>query len=112
MSNIQFHSYKPFLQLSFKDAGLCITFNADCTYTPQNKRELRLLREYTETTKKSCTISESIPLAELQSRHKAFEDLLIQEAEARATAKKAAEEKRKEDHDFYSTLRMADKAYR
>lgn len=33
-------------------------------------------------------------------------------AEERAEARLEAEKKRKEDHDFYSLLRMADKAYR
>lgn len=107
-----FFSYTPYLQIAFKDAELFVTFNADCTYTPQNELELQLLREYAEATQGSYIISESMPLEELQSLHEAFEDRLIQEAEARLEAQAAAEKERKEQLDFYSTLRAADKSYR
>lgn len=107
-----FFSYTPYLQLSFKDAELFVIFGADCTYTPQNELELQLLREYAEATHGSYIISESMPLEELQSLHEAFEDRLIQEAEARLEAQAAAEKERKEQHDFYSILRMSDEVGR
>ena len=107
-----FFSYTPYLQIAFKDAEIFVTFGADCTYTPKNELELQLLREYAEATQGSYIISESMPLEELQSFHEAFEDRLIQEAEARLEAQAAAEKEHKEQHDFYSTLRAADKSYR
>ncbi len=107
-----FFSYTPYLQIAFKDAEIFVTFGADCTYTPQNELELQLLREYAAATRGSYIISESKPIDELQSLHVAFEDRLIQEAEARLGAQAAAEKERKEKHDFYSTLRAADKSYR
>lgn len=112
MSSTIFYSYKPYLQIAFKECELSVTFSADCTYIPQNELELQLLREYAEATQGSYIISESMPLEELQSLHEAFEDRLIQEAEARLEAQAAAEKERKEQHDFYSTLRAADKSYR
>lgn len=107
-----FFSYTPYLQIAFKDAEIFVTFGADCTYTPQNELELQLLREYAEATQGSYIISESKPIDELQSLHVAFEDRLIQEAEARLGAQAAAEKERKEQHDFYSILRMSDKVGR
>lgn len=107
-----FFSYTPYLQIAFKDAEIFVTFGADCTYTPQNELELQLLSEYAEATQGSYIISESKPTDELQSLHAAFEDRLIQEAEARLGAQAAAEKERKEQHDFYSILRMSDEVGR
>lgn len=112
MGTTIFYSYKPYLQIAFKEHGLFIVFSADCSYIPQNELELKLLREYAEATKSSHIISGSMPPDELQSRHEAFEDRLVQEAEARLEAQTAAEKERKEKHDFYSILRMSDKVGR
>lgn len=107
-----FYSYKPYLQIALKEHDLFIVFSADCRYTPQNELELKLFREYAEATKGSYIISESMPPNELQRLHEAFEERLIQEAEARLEAQTAAEKERKEKHDFYSALRMSDKVGR
>ena len=112
MSYPVFHSYEPYLQIAFKDAELFVVFNADGIYIPQNELELQLLGEYAEATQGSYIISESMPLEKLQSLHEAFEDRLIQEAEVRLRAQAAAEKERKDQHDFYSILRMSDEVGR
>jgi hypothetical protein len=112
MDRIKFHSYKPYLQISLsREKELFVTFGADCSYTPKNEEELQLLREYAWARVNSYCISEAMPLEELQREHEALEDRRIQEAEARLAAQEAAEKRRKEEHEFYSVLRMADKAY-
>lgn len=110
--DIVFYSYKPYLQIAFRKRKIFIVFGSDCSYIPNNEVELQLLREYAEVTKRSYIISESMPPDKLQSRHKAFEDRLIQEAEKKLEAQAAAEKKRKAENEFYSTLRMSNKVGR
>lgn len=112
MSNPIFYSYKPYLQICLhREKELFVTFGADCSYSPKSEVELQLLREHAKATENSYSISESMPLEELQRKHEALEERQIQEAEARMAAQAEAEKRRKEEHDFYSALRMADKAY-
>lgn len=49
---------------------------------------------------------------ELGRKYKELEAERIREAEERAEARLEAEKKRKEDHDFYSLLRMSDRVCR
>lgn len=104
---------KPFLQICLsKEQGTFITFGADSTYSPKNEEELQLLREYAERTKISYLIAEGSDPTELRRKHSERMAEESRKAEERAEARLEAEKKRKEDHDFYSLLRMADKAYR
>lgn len=108
-----FCSCKPFLQICLdKDRGSLITFGADSTYSPKNEAELEALREYAERTESSYLIAEGSDPTELRRKHKRKWDKRIRKAEKRAEARLEAEKKRKEDHEFYSLLRMSDKAYR
>ncbi len=108
-----FCSCKPFLQICLdKDRGTFITFGADSTYSPKNEEELQLLREYAERTKISYLIAEGSDPTELRRKYKELEAKRICEAEERAKARLEAEKKRKEDHEFYSLLRMSDEVYR
>ncbi len=108
-----FCSCKPFLQICLdKNKGTFITFGADSTYSPKNEEELQLLREYAERTKLSHLITEGSDPTELRRKHKRKWDKRIRKANKRAEARLEAEKKRKEDHEFYSLLRMSDKAYR
>jgi len=113
MSKAVFCSCKPFLQICLdKDRGTFIIFGADSTYTPKNEAELEALREYAERTKISYLIAEGSDPTELRRK---YEELMAKEcrkAEERAEARLEAEKQRKEDHEFYSLLRMSDKAYR
>ena len=107
--NVIFYSYKPFLQICLsREKELFVTFSADCAYFPTNEEQLKLLRKYAEATKSSFIISESMKPDELAEKNRELEDKLLQEAEVRA----AAEEKKKAEHSFYSTLRMSDEVRR
>ena len=110
---VVFSSCKPYLHICLdKDRGRFITFGADCTYSPTSEEELQLLREYLDHTKSSYLIAEGSDPTELRRKYEELRAKEIQEAEERADAKLEAEKKRKEEHDFYSLLRMSDKAYR
>lgn len=109
MDKVIFSSYKPYLQICLN--GAFITFSDKGNYSPTSE-ELQSLREYAERTKGSYIISEGADPEELRRKNEELEDTLIQEAEARADARQKAEKKSKDDHEFYSTLRMSDKAYR
>lgn len=78
----------------------------------KNEAELQLLREYAEHTKASCLITEGADNTELKRRYEALEAEEIQKAENREKTRQEAEKKRKEDHEFYSLLRMSDTVYR
>lgn len=113
MDKVVFCSCKPFLQICLsKEQGTFITFGADSTYSPKNKAELEALREYAERTKISYLIAEGSDPTELGRKYKELEAERIREAEERAEARLEAEKKRKEDHDFYSLLRMSDRVCR
>lgn len=113
MSKVIFSSCKPYLQIYLsRDKGICVTFDANCIYIPKNKAELQLLREYAERTKASCLITEGADNTELKRRYEALEAEEIQKAENREKTRQEAEKKRKEDHEFYSLLRMSDTVYR
>lgn len=113
MSKAVFCSCKPFLQICLsKEQGTFITFGADSTYSPKNEAELEALREYAERTRLSHLIAEGSDPTELGRKYKELEAERIREAEERAEARLEAEKKRKEDHDFYSLLRMSDRVCR
>lgn len=103
MEKVTFYSYKPYLSICLhRERNIFITFSAECTYSPTNEVQLELLRKYAENTKKSYIISESMAPEELKRRYTKLEERAIQEAEARAAAKK----ERQELHEFYSALRF------
>ncbi len=113
MSKAVFCSCKPFLQICLsKEQGTFITFGADSTYSPKNEEELEALREYAERTKLSYLIAEGSDPTELKRKHKRKWDKRIRKVNKRAKARLEAEKKRKEDHEFYSLLRMSDKVCR
>ena len=113
MDSVVFSSCKPYLQICLdKGRGSFITFGADSTYSPKNEEELQLLRDYAERTKISYLIAEGADPTELRRKYEELRAKEIQEAEERAEARLEAEKRRKEEHDFYSLLRMSDKAYR
>lgn len=113
MEKVTFYSYNPYLQICLhRERGIFITFSADCTYSPTNKVQLELLRKYAEDTKNAYIISESMAPEELRRRYTELEEKSVQEAEARAAARLAAEKEKQDAHDFYSALRFSDKVYR
>lgn len=110
MEKVIFYSYKPYLQVPLhKGRGIIVTFSGDCTYTAKNKIELQLLREYAENTKASYSITEvggELDLEDLIRLHEELEDKIIADLEQRQAEKAKAEEKRKQEHELYSLLRM------
>ena len=111
MEKVIFSSCKPYLQI-FPDRNMSITFSKDCTYTPKDEEELESLRLYERHTKSSYIIAEGMDPAELRRKYEELEEKQIIEAEEKHKADLEAEEKRKQDHEFYSLLRMSDRAYR
>lgn len=113
MEKVTFYSYKPYLSICLhRKRELFVTFSAECTYSPTNRTQLELLRQYAERTKGTYLISEIMAPEELGRRYREMEEKSIQEAEARKAAKVADERKRKEEHDFYSALRFSDRICR
>lgn len=114
MTEAVFFSYKPYLQLSL-DREHIIVFDKECTYTAKTWTEAERLREYAENTKNSYNIIEAggeLGREDLIRLHEECEDNLIAEAEARENARAEAKRQKKEQHDFYSSLRMSDEVYR
>lgn len=111
MERVFFSSCKPYTQI-FIDRNKSIVFNAEGKYFPKDEEELQSLRAYAEATKSSYVIAEGVDPAELMRMYEELEAKQIREAEARRKAEQEAEEKRKQDHEFYSLLRMSEKAYR
>lgn len=113
MEKVTFYSYKPYLSICLhRERNIFITFSAECTYSPTNEIELEILRKYAEETKNSYIISESMAPEELRRRYTGLEKKAIQEAEARAAVKLAAEKEKQEEHEFYSALRFSDRVCR
>lgn len=110
MEKVTFYSYKPYLQVTLHKAReMIVTFSGDCTYTARNRIELQLLREYAENNKASYSIVEAggeLELEDLIRLHEELEDEIIADLEQRQAEKAKAEEKRKQEHEFYSLLRM------
>lgn len=111
MERVFFSSCKPYTQI-FIDRNKSIVFNAEGKYFPKDEEELQSLRMYERLNKGSYVIAEGVDPAELMRMYEELEIKRIREAEDKHKADLEAEERRKEDHNFYSLLRMSDKAYR
>ncbi|MFI3225778.1 MAG: hypothetical protein R3Y09_00095 [Clostridia bacterium] len=115
---IIFNSCKPYLHICLMkdnenpENSVFVTFDADSTYTPKNEVELYLLRAYAKRTESSYLIAEELDPAELKQRYEQFEAKQIEQAEAKEKSTLEARKRREDDREFYSLLRMSDKAYR
>jgi len=114
MGGAVFYSYKPYLHLALSRECI-ITFNEKGVYIAKTPEEEKLLREYAKNTRNSYNIIEAggeLGCEDLIRLHEECEDNLIAEAEARENARAEAKRQKKEQHDFYSSLRMSDEVYR
>lgn len=114
MGGAVFYSYKPYLHLALSRECI-ITFNEKSVYIAKTPEEEKLLREYAKNIRNSYNIIEAggeLGREDLIRLHEECEDNLIAEAEARENARAEAKRQKKEQHDFYSSLRMSDEVYR
>ncbi len=103
-----FYSYKPFLFLALS-RECTITFNENGVYIAKTPEEEKLLREYAENTRNSYNIIEAggeLEHEDLIRLHEEGWQKLIAEAEQREKARAEEQRRKKELHDFYSSLRM------
>lgn len=109
-----FYSYKPYLQIALSRECI-ITFNEKGVYIAKTPEEEKLLREYAENTRNSYNVIEAggeLKHEDLILLHEEDEQKLIAEAEQRESQRAEEKRRRKEIHDFYSSLRMSDEVYR
>ena len=111
MQRVTFISSQPYLTLSFRELSITVQF-IEHYYSTEDPKQVQLLREYAERTKRSYSIAEGSDPTELRREYEELEAEQIREVEDKVKAKLEAERARKEEHDFYSLLRMSDKAYR
>lgn len=113
MGKVTFLSALPYLTLFLRD-DLCKAIQfVNHRYTSSDPKEVRALMDYADTHKLIVSAEvKGVSLSELVSRYKAAEEDQIYQAEAREKEKAEREKLKKEEHDFYSTLRGADHAYR
>lgn len=116
-----FYSYKPYLQIALSRECI-ITFDKNGVYIAKTPEEEKLLREYAKNTRNSYNIIEAGGELEHEDLIRLHEDLirlheedeqkLIAEAEERKKARAEEKRRRKEIHDFCSSLRFSDEVYR
>lgn len=109
-----FYSYKPYLHLALSRECI-ITFNEKGVYIAKTPEEEKLLREYAKNTRNSYNIIEAggeLEHEDLIRLHEEDEQKLIAEAEQRESQRAEEKRRKKEIHDFYSSLRMSDEVYR
>lgn len=109
-----FYSYKPYLQIALTRECI-VTFNENCVYIAKTPEEEKLLREYAKNTRNSYNIIEAggeLEHEDLIRLHEEDEQKLIAEAEQRENQRAEEKRRKKEIHDFYSSLRMSDEVYR
>lgn len=109
-----FYSYKPYLQIALTRECI-ITFNENGVYIAKTPEEEKLLREYAKNTRNSYNIIEAggeLEHEDLIRLHEEDEQKLIAEAEQRKKAKAEEQRRKKEIHDFCSSLRFSDEVYR
>lgn len=114
MDGAVFYSYKPYLHLALSRECI-ITFNEKGIYIAKTPEEEKLLREYAENTRNSYNIIEAggeLEHEDLIRLHEEDEKKLIAEAEQREKARVEEKRRRKEIHDFCSSLRFSDEVYR
>lgn len=109
-----FYSYKPYLQIALTRECI-VTFNEKGVYIAKTPEEEKLLREYAKNTRNSYNIIEAggeLEHEDLIRLHEEDEQKLIAGAEQRKKARAEEKRRRKEIHDFCSSLRMLDEVYR
>lgn len=114
MGGAVFYSYKPYFHLALSRECI-ITFNEKGVYIAKTPEEEKLLREYAKNTRNSYNIIEAggeLEHEDLIRLHEEDEQKLIVEAEQREKARAEEKRRRKEIHDFCSSLRMSDEVYR
>ena len=114
MGGAVFYSYKPYLHLALSRECI-ITFNEKGVYIAKTPEEEKLFREYAKNTRNSYNIIEAggeLEHEDLIRLHDEDEQKLIAEAEQREKARAEEKRRRKEIHDFCSSLRMSDEVYR
>lgn len=114
MDGAVFYSYKPYLHLALSRECI-ITFNEKGVYIAKTPEEEKILREYAKNTRNSSNIIEAggeLEQEELIRLHEEAEQKLIAEAEQRKKARAEEKRRRKEVHDFCSSLRFSDEVYR
>ena len=111
MQRVTFISAQPYLSLSFKELSITVQF-VNHYYSTEDPKQVQILREYACINYVTVAEDGEKGLEELIELYNEAEEKIIREAEERAEARLEAEKQRKEDHEFYSLLRMSDKAYR
>lgn len=109
-----FYSYKPYLQIALTRECI-VTFDKNGVYIAKTQEEEKLLREYAKNTRNSYNIIEAggeLEHEDLIRLHEEDEQKLIAEAEQRKKVRAEEKRRRKEIHDFCSSLRMSDEVYR
>lgn len=107
MKKITFISSAPYLSLRLKEPYLEVQF-VKHYYSTEDPTEIKRLRAYAGINPVMIAEGGEKELEELIKRYNAFEDKLIREAEEREKARTEEKQHKKELHNFYSTLRMAD----
>lgn len=108
MSEVTFHSYKPYLQVSV-DRDNIFQFDVDCKCVVTEENSIMLLRKFVESTRASYIVVEAgsgTDQKDLQRLHDEVESKLIHEAEEREQKRLKEELKRREKHELFSLLRM------
>ena len=107
-AGMMFYSCKPYLHLALSRECI-ITFNEKGVYIAKTPEEEKLLREYAKNTRNSYNIIEAggeLEQEDLIRLHEEGEQKLIAEAEERKKVRAEEKRRKKEQHDFYSLLRM------
>lgn len=113
MGRVNFLSALPYLTLSLRDELPEAIQFINHRYSTSDPQEIKALMSYADTHDVIISAEfEGVGLDELVSRYEAAEEDQIYQAEAREKEKAEREKLKKEEHDFYSTLRGADHAYR
>ena len=111
MDGAVFYSYKPYLHLALSRECI-ITFNENGVYIAKTPEEEKLLREYAKNSYNIIEAGGELEHEDLIRLHDEDEQKLIAEAEQREKARAEEKRRRKEIHDFCSSLRMSDEVYR
>ena len=113
MESVTFLSALPYLTLSLRDELPKAIQFVTHKYTTSDPQEIRALMSYGDTHKAIISAEfKGVSLSELLSLYEAAEEAQILQAEARELERAEREKRKKEEHEFYSTLRGADHAYR
>lgn len=112
MEEVTFISAIPYLTLSLRGVLSKAVQFVEHKYITSDPQELTALREYADTHKLFVAVQgEGVDLDELIRRYAEAEEQMILKAKEREKARAERERQKKEEHDFYSVLRMSDHAY-